>query len=175
MVDEWGRSSVAGVLIAGDGAGIGGAIAAEHGGRIAALEALHQVGRLVENERNTASLPERRAQRDHLAVRPFIDALYPPAPQALNPDDDVVICRCEEVQAKALRDVIALGCQGPNQAKSFLRCGMGPCQGRLCGPTVSEIFAKAQGRTPGEVGYYRIRPPLKPLTVREVAEIDPGA
>jgi NADPH-dependent 2,4-dienoyl-CoA reductase/sulfur reductase-like enzyme len=175
VVDEWGRSSVAGVLIAGDGAGIGGAIAAEHGGRIAALEALRQVGRIDEGQRNTAALPERRAQRDHLAIRPLIDALYPPAQQILNPADGVVICRCEEVQAKALRDVIAMGCQGPNQAKSFLRCGMGPCQGRLCGPTVSEIFARMQSRTPGEVGYYRIRPPLKPLTVREFAEIDPGA
>jgi NADPH-dependent 2,4-dienoyl-CoA reductase/sulfur reductase-like enzyme len=174
VTDEWGRSSVAGVLIAGDGAGIGGAIAAEHGSRIAALEALHQVGRLDESQRNAAALPERRAQRDHLAIRPFIDALYPPAQQILTPADDVVICRCEEVQAKALREVIALGCQGPNQAKSFLRCGMGPCQGRLCGPTVSEIFAQMQSRTPGEVGYYRIRPPLKPLTVREFAEIDPG-
>jgi NADPH-dependent 2,4-dienoyl-CoA reductase/sulfur reductase-like enzyme len=175
VTDEWGRSSVAGVLIAGDGAGIGGAIAAEHGGRIAVLEALHQVGRIDESQRNATALPERRAQRGHLAIRPFIDALYPPAQQILNPADDVVICRCEEVQAKALREVIALGCQGPNQAKSFLRCGMGPCQGRLCGPTVSEIFAQMQSRTPGEVGYYRIRPPLKPLTVREFAEIDPGA
>lgn len=174
VADEWGRSSVAGVLIAGDGAGIGGAIAAEHGGRIAALDALHQVGRIDESQRNAAALPEQRAKRDHLAIRPLIDALYPPAQQILNPADDVVICRCEEVQAKALRDVIALGCQGPNQAKSFLRCGMGPCQGRLCGPTVSEIFAQMQNRTPDEVGYYRIRPPLKPLTVREFAAIDPG-
>jgi NADPH-dependent 2,4-dienoyl-CoA reductase/sulfur reductase-like enzyme len=175
VVDDWGRSSVAGVLIAGDGAGIGGAIAAEHGGRIAALEALHQAGRIDENQRNAAALPERRAQRDHLAIRPLIDALYPPSQQLLNPADDVVICRCEEVQAGALRSVIALGCQGPNQAKSFLRCGMGPCQGRLCGPTVSDIFAQTQNRALDDVGYYRIRPPLKPLTVREFAQIDPGA
>jgi NADPH-dependent 2,4-dienoyl-CoA reductase/sulfur reductase-like enzyme len=175
VVDEWGRSSIAGVLIAGDGAGIGGAIAAEHGGRIAALEALHQIGRIDDGRRNAAALPERRAQRDHLAIRPLIDALYPPPPQILNPADDVVVCRCEEVQAGALRAVIALGCQGPNQAKSFLRCGMGPCQGRLCGPTVSEIFAQMQNRALGEVGYYRIRPPLKPLTVREFAQIDPSA
>lgn len=172
VLDGWGCSSTPDVLIAGDGAGIGGAVAAEHGGRIAAFEALRQLGRIGERERDEAAAAERRAQEDHLAVRPLLDALYPPPPAILNPGDEVIVCRCEEVRAGELRAVIALGCQGPNQAKSFLRCGMGPCQGRLCGPTVTEIFAEAQGRGADDVGYYRIRPPLKPLTVREFAEID---
>ncbi len=172
VVDSWGGSSMPGVLIAGDGARIGGAVAAEHGGRIAAFEALQQLGKIGEGERDEAAFAERRAQQGHLAIRPLLDALYPPPPAILNPHDDVIICRCEEVRAGELRAVIALGCQGPNQAKSFLRCGMGPCQGRLCGPTVTEIFAEAQGRSEDDVGYYRIRPPLKPLTVREFAEID---
>ena len=38
-----------------------------------------------------------------------------------------------------------LGCPGPNQMKTFLRCGMGPCQGRLCGLTVTELMAAARG------------------------------
>ena len=38
-------------------------------------------------------------------------------------------------------EAAALGCPGPNQMKSFLRCGMGPCQGRLCGLTVTELIA----------------------------------
>ena len=63
----------------------------------------------------------------------------------------------------------ALGCLGPNQAKSFGRCGMGPCQGRLCGLTVSETIAQARGVSPVEVGYYRIRPPIKPITLAELA------
>jgi hypothetical protein len=55
--------------------------------------------------------------------------------------------------------------------KSFLRCGMGPCQGRLCGLTVTELIAQARGVEPGEVGYYRIRPPVKPITVAELAAL----
>ena len=175
VVDEWGRSSVKGVLIAGDGAGIGGALAAEHGGRVAALEALRQVGKISEHQRDEVGRPERRTQADHLAIRPLLDALYPPPRQILHPADDVMICRCEEVRAGALRTVIGQGCQGPNQAKSFLRCGMGLCQGRLCGPTVSEIFAATGNRGVAEIGYYRIRPPLKPVTVKELAQMDPGA
>ena len=60
---------------------------------------------------------------------------------------------------------------GPNQMKSFLRCGMGPCQGRLCGLTVTEMIAEARGVSPQEVGYYRLRPPVKPVTLAELAAL----
>ena len=65
-----------------------------------------------------------------------------------------------------------MGCEGPNQMKSFLRCGMGPCQGRLCGLTVTELIAATRGVTPGEVGYYRLRPPVKPITLAELAAME---
>ena len=169
VLDGWGNTSIDGVLVAGDGAGIGGARAAEHAGRIAAAEVLRQLGRLDAAARDALAAPDRRARAGHLAARPFLDALYPPPPAILRPADDVVVCRCEEVTAGALRQVAAQGCQGPNQAKSFLRAGMGPCQGRLCGPVVSEVLAEALGRGVEDVGYYRIRPPLKPVTVGELA------
>ena len=57
--------------------------------------------------------------------------------------------------------------------KSLLRCGMGPCQGRLCGLTVTELIATARGVPPGEVGYYRLRPPIKPITLGELASLPP--
>jgi hypothetical protein len=47
---------------------------------------------------------------------------------------------------------------------------MGPCQGRLCGPTVSQIIARARGCSMAEVGYFGIRPPVKPVTVGEFAQ-----
>jgi hypothetical protein len=55
--------------------------------------------------------------------------------------------------------------------KAFLRCGMGPCQGRLCGLTVTELIAQARGVPPQEVGYYRLRPPVKPITLAELASL----
>jgi hypothetical protein len=55
--------------------------------------------------------------------------------------------------------------------KAFLRCGMGPCQGRLCGPTVVELIAATRGVAPGEIGYYRLRPPVKPVTLAELAAL----
>jgi len=56
--------------------------------------------------------------------------------------------------------------------KSFVRCGMGPCQGRLCGLTTVEIIADCRGLPVKNIGYYRIRPPIKPITVGDLATLD---
>jgi hypothetical protein len=55
--------------------------------------------------------------------------------------------------------------------KAFLRCGMGPCQGRMCGLTVTELIAAERGIHPRDVGYWRLRPPVKPITLGELASL----
>ena len=55
-----------------------------------------------------------------------------------NPDD-------RPQTAREVADTVKLGCTGPNQMKSFLRSGMGPCQGRMCGLKVTEVIAAARG------------------------------
>jgi NADPH-dependent 2,4-dienoyl-CoA reductase/sulfur reductase-like enzyme len=173
VADAWGRSSVPGVLVAGDAAGIGGARAAEHAGRLAALAALHRLGRLDAAARDRLAAPERQALASHRALRPFLDALYAPPAAILTPADAVAVCRCEEVTAGAIRAAVRQGCLGPNQAKAFLRAGMGPCQGRMCGPVVSEIIAAERGVSVAETGFLRIRPPIKPITLGELAGVEP--
>lgn len=169
VTDEWGELDVAGIYVAGDGRGIGGAQAAEQQGRLAALEVAHRAGRIDRAARDSLAAPVQRALRETLHIRPFLDALYRPKDANRIPADDVTVCRCEEVTAGELRGFVRLGCLGPNQAKSFGRCGMGPCQGRLCGLTVTEVIASERGVSPAEVGYYRVRPPIKPVTLAELA------
>ncbi|WP_457664243.1 (2Fe-2S)-binding protein [Sinorhizobium medicae] len=82
----------------------------------------------------------------------------------------MLVCRCEEVSAGQVRKYVELGCRGPNQTKAFGRCGMGPCQGRLCGLTVTEVIAEARGVEPSGVGYYRIRSPIKPILLGSFAD-----
>ena len=170
VCDDWGRSSVDGVSIAGDGAGIGGAKAAELGGRLAALDAACRRGRIDAAERDRRAAPLQAARRRDLRIRPFLETLYRPANSLRIPAaDDVTVCRCEEVTVGDIRAALALGCPGPNQLKAFTRCGMGPCQGRLCGPTVSELIAAERGVPVADIGYYRLRPPVKPVTLGELA------
>jgi NADPH-dependent 2,4-dienoyl-CoA reductase/sulfur reductase-like enzyme len=170
-LDEWGASSAAGVSIAGDAGGIIGAKASELSGAIAALGIAHALGRISAQERGRRAAPLRAAIRQHLRARPFLDAYYRPAQEAVAPrDPGTIVCRCEEVRAGEIRELVAVqNCPGPNQMKAFTRCGMGPCQGRLCGLTVTELIAETRGVPQQEAGYYRIRPPVKPVTVGDLA------
>ena len=161
-------TTVPGIAVAGDGAGIAGGTAAAERGRIAAIAAVRAL-------RPDAVLPNpenvrQRLQREEMG-RAFLDELNRPSDALRRPVGDTIVCRCEEVTARQVRDTADMGCEGPNQMKAFLRCGMGPCQGRLCGLTVTELIAEQRGMTPAAVGYYRLRPPVKPITLAELASL----
>lgn len=171
-LDSRGETELEGIAVAGDGGGIGGARVAELQGRLAGLHAAARLGALSDAELAARAKPLRRELAHHLAVRPFLDALYAPAAEFLAPGDETMVCRCEEVTAGAVRGYVRLGCLGPNQTKAFGRPGMGPCQGRFCGLTVSEIIARERAVSVPEVGYYRIRPPIKPVSLGELAAME---
>ncbi len=171
--DAWGATDVEGIAVAGDCAGIGGARAAEHRGRLAALDAAYRLGAIDRAARDERARAERAALRRCLRPRPFLDALFRPAEAVLAPpDDETVVCRCEEVSAGEIRRAAALGCAGPNQVKAFTRCGMGPCQGALCEATVAALVARARGVPVASVGRFTARPPVKPITLGEIAGLD---
>nr|WP_245217239.1 (2Fe-2S)-binding protein [Neoroseomonas nitratireducens] len=109
------------------------------------------------------------ARAKALAARPFLDALYAPPPEILAPPDDVIACRCEEVSAGAVRAAARLGATGPNQVKAYLRCGMGPCQGRVCATTVAALVAEVRGLPVEAIPPLRPRAPYKPITVGMLA------
>ncbi len=168
-VDEWGQTSLPGLRIAGDGASIGGALAAEARGTLAALGGAQALGRLSATECEERARPAQKALRQQFRIRPFLDALYRTPHWINTPADGTVVCRCEEVTAGQVREMARQGCQGPNQTKFFSRCGMGPCQGRMCGIAVSQILADVQGKSVDEVGAYHIRSPLKPVPLASLA------
>src|SRR5205085_592879 len=160
VVDGWGRTSLPNISVAGDGAGIFGADAAALFGRLAALDAAAGLGHIDEAERDRRARRFRARLVRERAIRPFLDALYRPGPSVLvPPDDDTIACRCEEVSVGRIRRAVRLGAPGPNQLKAFTRCGMGPCQGRICGPIVSAVIAEARGVPIAEIGSYRPRAP----------------
>jgi NAD(P)H-nitrite reductase large subunit len=103
--------------------------------------------------------------------RAFLDTLFRPAEQFRIPTGNTIVCRCEEVTAQDILAAVAIGATGPNQLKAYRRAGMGPCQGRLCGLTVTELMAQARGKTPQQIGYYRLRAPVKPITLAELASV----
>ncbi|NPU66331.1 FAD-dependent oxidoreductase [Bradyrhizobium sp. 83012] len=172
VLDPWGETSKAGIFVAGDGAGIAGAKAAQCRGALAAHRLAVQLGYADEqNMLKDASCVQKSLARE-LALRPFLDTLFRPRSRIFSPTDDTVICRCEEVTAGEIRAMAQIGGCGPNQIKAFTRAGMGPCQGRQCGYTVTRILAEMQNCPASEIGFYRVRPPLKPVTLGELATLD---
>lgn len=172
MVNGWGETSLAGFRIAGDGVSIYGAAAAELSGSLAAIGAALSLARLNANEAAEMADPIRARLHRANRIRPFLDTLYRPPEWLLDCPDETIICRCEEVTAGRVREMARLGCQGPNQTKFFSRCGMGPCQGRMCGISVTQILAKELGRSPEDVGAYRIRAPIKPINLGSFATLN---
>lgn len=165
-----GETNVDGIAIAGDGAGIAGALAAVERGRLAGRAAVEAI-----SPNSGVDAPGIKALRKALAKaergRQFLDMLFRPPRQFRIPKGDTVVCRCEEVTAQEILDSVKIGATGPNQLKAYRRTGMGPCQGRLCGLTVTELLAEARGKTPQEIGYYRLRAPVKPITLSELASL----
>jgi NADPH-dependent 2,4-dienoyl-CoA reductase/sulfur reductase-like enzyme len=172
QVDGWYETSVPGIVIVGDGAGIRGAEAAALQGKLAGLGCAARLGIISEQgrERRARSLKVQlmRATRG----REFLDTLYRPSKSFRVPQNpETIVCRCEEVSAAQIRKSANAGAIGPNQMKVFLRSGMGSCQGRLCGLTVTELIADERGVSQDQVGYYRMRFPIKPLRLRELASL----
>lgn len=173
-LDSWGNSSIEGILIAGDGAGIGGARTAEHAGRLAALQALHALGKTTRVERDRLASNDRKWMREEMHIRPFLDAFFHIPGQLLRvPDDDTIVCRCEEITAGEIRNAVADGHSDSNQVKFLTRAGMGACQGRQCGNAVSHIVADAGGKSVAEGGLYRGRHPVTPLSLGQLASLYP--
>ena len=159
--DSAGRSSVNGVYLAGDGAAIMGADAAQMAGERAALALLEDVGIAIDRHR-PAVLEQQlaRIQRFRLGL----ETAFPfPEKWAAQAPDNLTVCRCEEVSAGDIRAVVDDGHWEINRVKAHCRVGMGRCQGRLCGLAAAEIVAERSGRSVEDVGRLRGQAPIKPL------------
>lgn len=162
--DEMGRASRPDVYLAGDGRGIAGADAAEISGELAALALLSDVGKATDPART--HMLTTRARRVE-AVRDTLERIFPfPHDWAARADDDLVVCRCEEITAGQIRRAVREdGAREMNRVKALTRAGMGRCQSRMCGLAAAEIVACEAGLNVSEVGRVRSQPPVKPLII----------
>ena len=131
------------ILQAGECTGIGGVELSVIEGEIA--------GYLAANRPDLAKklkFPHKSAQgfanalNETFAPRPELRALCQP---------DTVVCRCEDVPLRCLQSSDSW-----RAAKLHFRCGMGPCQGRICGPAV-KFLLNWQSES--------IRPPVFPAKI----------
>jgi hypothetical protein len=143
------QTSVTNVFCAGEPTGIAGLDAALLQGEIAGLVAAGQ-------QQKTSALNKQRAKEQAFGQRMNKAFQLRPEVHALCAADTIV-CRCEDVPFARLQ-----GRTSWTEAKLQTRCGMGPCQGRICGPAVQTLF----GWRPTSV-----RPPIFPMPVSAFANL----
>jgi bacterioferritin-associated ferredoxin len=80
-------------------------------------------------------------------------------------DDNLVICRCEEITKKEILEALENGHTDMNEIKRVTRAGMGLCQGNTCKRLVSRIIADFTGQGIGEVLPSSFRPPVRPIKI----------
>jgi bacterioferritin-associated ferredoxin len=84
-------------------------------------------------------------------------------------NDDVIICRCEDVTYGEIVRAIESGLTTTEEIKRILRCGMGPCQGRTCTRLISRIISEKTGRPIEEIAAPTVRPPMRPTEIGALA------
>jgi len=152
QTDTWQQTTVPGIYCAGEGTGVGGVDKALAEGRIAGLAA---AGRqdlalpLISTRSRWQAFARRLARA--FALRPEIRALA---------DDSTIVCRCEDVCHGELRQHDSW-----RSAKLHTRCGMGPCQGRICGSATATLY----GWRPDSV-----RVPITPARVDSIIHSQPS-
>ncbi|SFG45650.1 NADPH-dependent 2,4-dienoyl-CoA reductase, sulfur reductase [Duganella sp. CF458] len=148
--DPWQRTSVPDVLCAGEGTGVGGVDLALVEGRIAGMVACGQ-GMAQE-------LFTERAQWQGFAAR-LARAFAPREELRKLAQTDTIVCRCEDVCHDELREHANW-----RSAKLHTRCGMGPCQGRICGNATDFLY----GWRPDAV-----RTPISPALAGSIITLEP--
>ncbi|MFL9865564.1 FAD-dependent oxidoreductase [Paraburkholderia fungorum] len=148
VVDSEQRTSADGVLAAGECTGVGGAELSGVEGEIAGLSASGDPA--SHSPANRAALHAQRARWRRFADR--VEAAFALQAAARTPPDDAtLLCRCEDVSLGTVRAY-----PDWRAAKLHTRCGMGACQGRICGAAAGLYFGW-QAAAP--------RPPFSPAQI----------
>jgi NADPH-dependent 2,4-dienoyl-CoA reductase/sulfur reductase-like enzyme len=152
-VDDLQQTSVSNVLCAGEPTGIGGLDSALTEGQIAGLAAANRLSEA------RALIPEQVRARSFAGL---LDRTFGLRPELRKlPKAETVVCRCEDVTYSRLQKHSCW-----RSAKLHTRCGMGPCQGRVCGPATQFLF---------NWGLESVRPPVFPARVESLAAVQADA
>jgi thioredoxin reductase/bacterioferritin-associated ferredoxin len=165
------ETSVPGIYAVGDCTGVAGSLVAIEEGRIAGISAVRSLGHLSAAEAKKTVEPSRRRLGGLRRLRGVLDKVSAPRPGLFElANDDTIVCRCEEITLGQIKEALAEGATGMREVKRMTRTGMGPCQGRMCGPAIQEMIAREKDLLPESVSHLNPRPPVKPIPLKALAE-----
>lgn len=173
-VSECGATSIDGVYLAGDAGYVHGGDASIIKGTLAGLDAAKRLGVISDSEAAFRSKDALKKLRLTRFARGFLRYVFAPNPNIFDVPDETKICRCEAVTARDIRKVVLEGNSDVNEVKLYSRCGMGPCQGRMCGPALAEITASTLSTSPQKVGSLQVRQPFRPVSLENYCDLSIG-
>ncbi len=174
IVDDWMRTTVDGVLAAGDGTGVDGSYVAADEGRLAALGAARDLGSFAAETAAEAIRARIAAKRRFAGALRRMHGIGPGVYELA--DVGTVVCRCEEVTRGALEVAIETSSDA-SVVKALTRAGMGLCQGRNCQRQVAALIAARHALAIGAVEPGTPRLPARPVALGAIAHAsvdDPG-
>ena len=170
---DTGETNVEGVYAAGEVTGIGGARAAFQEGRIAGLSVASSLKHWDDEASQRLHDTRLRRRREQKFADLVSCTFAPPLGLAEFITDNTVICRCEEVSGRAVREAVTAGAHTATAIKMWTRCGMGRCQGRMCGWSIGRYVAALTGSNVESIGISQPRIPIKPVKLQHVLATNP--
>ncbi len=159
---DFGATNVDRVFAVGEIAGIGGSEVAIAEGRAAGELVCAQL-----QQRGALTHVRDRSRAVRAAADAMLRAFSVPRGVYSLVKDGTIVCRCEDVNAKAVRDASALHGDSLRAIKMGCRAGMGPCQGRICAPSVQAIASRGSTRAWDEPV---VQIPLKPVRTSTILD-----
>ncbi|MFT9055645.1 MAG: (2Fe-2S)-binding protein [Ethanoligenens sp.] len=89
-------------------------------------------------------------------------------------DDNLLVCRCEEITKGEIRKAVHDGMRTITEIRRYLRCGMGLCQGQTCARIVKSLVAKELHISPAILEPAASRAPMRPTEMRVLADETEG-
>ena len=170
-LDKFQCTTVSGLYVAGDCGGISGAHTAVLSGEIAGLRAAFDIGMISENLFTALykSVQKKRQKTESFGKKMAkLMSMRSELLEGLSPE--TIVCRCEDITFGQIMEALKGGATDCNEVKAWTRSGMGPCQGRTCGETISEIVSGHIGNRE-KAGFWTARVPLRPCSIDALAPI----
>lgn len=162
-INSFFESSIKGLYIIGDGSGISGAIPAFQKGLLSSFHLAYECSLISKkNFQNKSKTIINKLNYLEKFGKKVAELMNPPLAITNSIQADTIICRCEDINKEQIEDAIKLGATNINQLKSWTRCGMGPCQGKICQDTIIRIMY-SHIKNLDQIGYWTGRAPIKPI------------
>jgi len=173
--DAWMRTSVPGILVAGDGGAVMGSRTALEEGRLAGISAARELGHISPAVAEELARPVQRRLKRMRRLHEVLGDIFRIGPGIYELSaGDTIVCRCEDVTGdEVLKAVLEQEIESLDVLKSATRAGMGRCQGRMCSRHISATIARIAGLPIEQISPMTARPPIRPVRIGAIAEERP--